>query len=275
MPELPEVETSCRGIEPYCLNQSITKIIVRQAKLRWPVDKDISLQLSGKVISLVNRRGKYILLQLEPSLALMIHLGMSGSLRIVEKSRRASPEIGKHDHVDIELSNGKILRYNDPRRFGSILINREGEQHLRLKELGLEPLTEDFTADYLYRQCRSRSSPIKSVIMNSQLVVGVGNIYAQEALFMAGISPIRQANKISLKRISALVAAIKLILQQAIAAGGSSLKDFTAADGKPGYFQQTLKVYGRGGEACPVCDRTLKQVSIAQRTTAYCSHCQT
>lgn len=269
MPELPEVETSCRGIEPFCLNTNIDSIIVRQPKLRWPVDQQLSSLLSGSKIKAVKRRGKYILLDTGPN-ELMIHLGMSGSLRVVEPSVAA----GKHDHVDICLSNGKVIRYNDPRRFGCFVLNSEGEQHKLLAKLGVEPLTEAFNTGYLYPICRQRKASIKSLIMNSQVVVGVGNIYAQEALFMAKIHPNRAANKISQKRINELIKAIKIILARAIEAGGSSLKDFTSADGKPGYFQQTLAVYGRFGEACNICNKPLKQSQIGQRTTVYCSSCQ-
>ena len=269
MPELPEVETSRRGIEPFCLNVQIEKIVVRQPKLRWPVDPELSLKLSGQKITAVKRRGKYILLQIGEN-DLMIHLGMSGSLRVVECSTEAT----KHDHIDIVLSNGKAIRYNDPRRFGCFVLNVEGKRHKLLAKLGIEPLTEDFDCEYLYSICRQRKVAIKSLIMNSQVVVGVGNIYAQEALFMAKIHPNRASNNISEQRIGHLVKAIKSILLEAIKAGGSSLKDFTSAEGKPGYFQQALKVYGRGSEPCLICSSRLKQSTIAQRTTVYCCHCQ-
>mgnify|MGYP005813548469 CR=1 FL=1 len=269
MPELPEVETSCRGIEPHCIKQNITKIDVRQPKLRWLVDAELSPKLSGEEISQVKRRGKYILLQTSQG-DLMIHLGMSGSLRVVDKK----VEVTKHDHIDICLSNGKIIRYNDPRRFGCFVLNMEGEQHKLLNKLGVEPLTDDFSLDYFYPICKGRKTAIKSLIMNGQVVVGVGNIYAQEALFRAKINPHRAANSISQKRIVDLIEAIKLILQRAIEAGGSSLKDFTSADGKPGYFQQTLQVYGRAGKQCAVCKAALEQAVIGQRNTVYCSQCQ-
>lgn len=269
MPELPEVETSCRGIEPYCLNMTIVKITVRQPKLRWPVDPDLSLKLTRQKITAVRRRGKYILLETAAG-TLMIHLGMSGSLRIVD----AAIEVAKHDHVDICLSNGKIIRYNDPRRFGCIVLNTEGNQHKLLARLGVEPLTDEFDSEYLYPICQQRKVSIKCLIMNGQVVVGVGNIYAQEALFRAQIHPLRAANKISKKRIIRLIATIKQILIEAINAGGSSLKDFTSVDGKPGYFQQTLQVYGRAGELCTVCQTRLKQCVTGQRTTVYCGSCQ-
>lgn len=269
MPELPEVETSCRGIAPHCVSTEIIKVEVRQAKLRWPVEPELGLKVHRKEINNVERRGKYLLLKLG-DIDLMIHLGMSGSLRVLERY----VEPGKHDHVDIFLSNGKVIRYNDPRRFGSVLINAQGETHPLLIKLGVEPLGEEFNGDYLYEYCRQRKVPIKALIMNSHVVVGVGNIYAQEALFRAGIAPHRAANKVARKRINILVDVIKTVLLEAIEAGGSSLKDFTAADGKPGYFQHTHQVYGRAGEPCIQCKKLLKQKTIGQRTTAYCSHCQ-
>lgn len=269
MPELPEVETSCRGISPYCLNHRIVSIDVRQPKLRWPVDPKLSIILEQQEITAVRRRAKYIILETGKG-DLMIHLGMSGSLRVVDSSF----PISKHDHIDIRLSNNKIIRYNDPRRFGSFVHNIEGDQHKLLVKLGVEPLTEAFDTNYFYGVCHNRRTSIKALVMNSQIVVGVGNIYAQEALFNVGIHPSRKGNNLSKKRIGLLVEAIKVILIKAIEAGGSSLKDFTAADGKPGYFQQTLEVYGRAGENCNLCKKPLKQSVIGQRTTVYCSNCQ-
>lgn len=269
MPELPEVETSCRGIAPYCENKIIKQIIVRNKNLRWPVADNIEKQLLNKKINKVSRRGKYLLLNVSDG-ALMIHLGMSGSLKVIKSN--LSP--AKHDHVDIVLSSGKAIRFNDPRRFGSVMFNTEGEQHHLLVKLGVEPLTNDFNADYLIAVCKKRSVAIKQLIMNSHVVVGVGNIYAQEALFHAGVHPERAANKISLKRIERLVTEIKNVLEKAIIAGGSSLKDFTSAEGKSGYFQHTFFVYGKGGEPCPQCSDILKVKSIGQRTTTYCSNCQ-
>ncbi len=269
MPELPEVETSCRGIEPHCLNSKIKKIIVRQPKLRWPVDSDISKKTRARVILAVERRGKYLMLQLKNA-CVMIHLGMSGSLRVVPESFA----VGKHDHLDIVLFNGKVIRFNDPRRFGSVIYNTEGLAHPLLVRLGPEPLSDAFNADYLYAITKKRATSIKALIMNSHVVVGVGNIYAQEALFSAGIRPQKVSNRVSRAKIILLVDEIKQVLNQAILAGGSSLKDFTTADGKPGYFQQSLKVYGRGGQPCIQCDNQLKQKVITQRTTVYCEHCQ-
>ncbi|MCW9000170.1 MAG: bifunctional DNA-formamidopyrimidine glycosylase/DNA-(apurinic or apyrimidinic site) lyase, partial [Kangiellaceae bacterium] len=204
MPELPEVETSCRGIEPFCVGAKIKKVEVRQNKLRWPVATDIDQQFKGKMIESIERRGKYMLLNVGAK-SLMIHLGMSGSLRVLQ----APVKPGKHDHIDIVLDNGKSIRYNDPRRFGSFIVNTEKLAHPLLAKLGVEPLTSDFDTDYLYQVCKKRSVAIKSLIMNSQIVVGVGNIYAQEALFLAGINPKRAANKVSKPRIEKLVDAIK------------------------------------------------------------------
>lgn len=269
MPELPEVETSCRGIEPHCVDQLIEKVTVRQRKLRWPIVADFEKQLTNQVVAKVSRRGKYLLLRVNGA-DLMIHLGMSGSLRIVDK--KTAPD--KHDHVDIQFANGKLLRFNDPRRFGSFIINRQGLAHELLCKLGPEPLSEDFSADYLYQVAKARKAAIKAVIMNSHVVVGVGNIYAQEALFKAAIHPNRAANKISKARIAELVDAIKIILQAAIKAGGSTLKDFTKSDGKPGYFQHSHSVYGRQDEPCLNCSRPLKHMQLAQRSTVYCGYCQ-
>lgn len=268
MPELPEVETTRRGIEPHSKTQVIEKIIVRQAKLRWPVDSEISRILSGQKIIHVSRRAKYLLLETNIG-DLMIHLGMSGSLKIV-----TNQPVTKHDHIDICLSNGKRIRFNDPRRFGSVLFNPKGNSHPLLKKLGVEPLSDDFLDDYLYKKAIERKVPIKSFIMNNQIVVGVGNIYAQESLFLSGIHPNRSASNISKVRMGKLVTVIKKVLADAIIAGGSSLKDFTGADGKPGYFQQTLTVYGRQGENCVNCKATLKHRVIGQRSTVYCSICQ-
>lgn len=268
MPELPEVETTCRGITPFAKGQIINNIIVRQGKLRWPVDKLLSKKLAGQKITNISRRAKYLLLETEQG-SLMVHLGMSGSLRVVEDL-----PLKKHDHIDICLRNGKTIRFNDPRRFGSVILNQQGLEHPLLIKLGVEPLSDDFNAAYLHQKAKSRKIAIKSFIMNNHVVVGVGNIYAQESLFLSGIHPNRAACKVSVARMDTLVTTIKQVLTRAIKAGGSSLKDFTGADGKPGYFQQTLNVYGRNNTDCLVCDTALKQVNIGQRTTVYCPQCQ-
>ena len=270
MPELPEVETSRRGIEPHILGQRVNDVVIRQKKLRWPVPACIKKELINQKINRVGRRGKYLLLTSDAG-TLIIHLGMSGSLRISDKKTAAE----KHDHFDMVFANNKILRLRDPRKFGAVLWTKKDPlQHKLIKDLGPEPLSEDFNADYLYQQSRNRKVAIKLFIMNSHVVVGVGNIYANEALFMAGINPKRQASRISLSRYHLLVSCIKDVLQKAIEQGGTSLRDFTRQDGQPGYFQQTLNVYGKAGEACPACGQPIKQIRQQQRSSFYCPACQ-
>jgi formamidopyrimidine-DNA glycosylase len=271
MPELPEVETTGRGIAPWVEGQRVTAVVVRHAGLRWPVPATLASSLKGQVIQRVTRRGKYLLLQ-TPTGHILVHLGMSGSLRIVEPGA----EVKKHDHVDIALANGKVLRFHDPRRFGCILwLEGDPLQHPLLAGLGPEPLADEFNADLLFALSRKRTAPVKQFIMDSHIVVGVGNIYANEALFMAGILPTRKAGSISKARYAKLVAAIKQVLAKAIQSGGTTLRDFVGGDGKPGYFKQQLHVYGRGGEACTQCQTRLIEIRQGQRTTVYCSRCQT
>jgi len=270
MPELPEVETSRRGIEPYILNKKVTDVIIRQKQLRWPIPAGLKKQLVNQKIQSVDRRGKYILLRSSEG-TVILHLGMSGSLRILNKSVSAE----KHDHFDICFSHNKVLRLRDPRRFGAVLWTKSDPLlHKLIKNLGPEPLENEFTADYLYEQSRNRKVAIKTFLMNSHIVVGVGNIYANESLFAAGINPKRAACNISLARYRKLVPAIKSILSSAIEQGGTTLKDFINEDGKPGYFQQTLAVYGRDTEGCIHCGNAIKKIAQAQRSTFYCSHCQ-
>jgi formamidopyrimidine-DNA glycosylase len=270
MPELPEVETSRRGIEPHVINKTINDVIIRQKKLRWPIPARLKAELIKQTFYSVERRGKYLLLQSDRG-CLIIHLGMSGSLRITDT--RTAPE--KHDHFDIVFNDQTVLRLRDPRRFGAVLWTRADPlQHKLLQKLGPEPLTEDFTAEYLLQQAKNRRISIKSLIMNSQIVVGVGNIYANEALFLAGINPKRQCNRISMARLQRLTRAIKEILTEAIKQGGTTLRDFTREDGKPGYFQQTLNVYGKKDQPCPRCGKPLKQIQQQQRSTYYCCICQ-
>lgn len=269
MPELPEVETSRRGIEPYILNKKVSDVIIRQKQLRWPVPATLKTQLVKQIIQQVERRGKYILLRTQAG-TVIIHLGMSGSLRILDKNIAAE----KHDHVDIVFSK-KVLRLRDPRRFGSVLWTKlDPLKHKLLINLGPEPLSDEFTAEYLFSTSRKRKVAIKTFLMNSHIVVGVGNIYANESLFSSGINPKRTANKISLARYERLVSTIKDILSRSIKQGGTTLRDFTQQDGTPGYFQQTLLVYGRSGEACPQCGNTIKQITQTQRSSFYCTHCQ-
>ena len=269
MPELPEVETTLRGIEPHLMNQRVARIIVRDPRLRWPVPVEVS-KAEGQAIVSLARRGKYLLINLQQG-GLIIHLGMSGSLRILQQP--SPPE--KHDHIDVELQNGVCLRFNDPRRFGAFLwVDGEMLSHELLRDLGPEPLSGGFTSDYLYQRSRNRTVAIKNFIMNGHIVVGVGNIYASEALFMAGIHPQRAAGRVSRQRYEGLVAAICDVLDRAIRRGGTTLRDFVNSDGAPGYFAQELLVYDRAGSDCFQCGSAIKQKVISQRSSYYCPACQ-
>lgn len=270
MPELPEVETTCRGITPLCVGCVINRVVVREARLRWPVNKEVARDTPGKTIQSVFRRGKYLLMGLGAH-HLLVHLGMSGRLSVVPSE--VPP--GKHDHIDIVLADGNILRYTDPRRFGCVLlVAGDPLKHPLLSGLGPEPLGQEFSPRYLFEQSRNRSVSIKLFIMNSKVVVGVGNIYANEALFLAGIRPDRKTDSLTLDELRRLHKAICQVLKRAIRAGGTTLRDFAKVDGKPGYFQQALLVYGRGGEPCPSCKRTLTETRQGQRTTVFCESCQ-
>ncbi len=272
MPELPEVETTRQGIKPYIEKATITTVTIRNFSLRWPIAPDLAQILSGQSVSAIQRRAKYLLFQCDSG-TLIIHLGMSGKLRIIDSS--TAPKAEKHDHFEIKFDNGQLLRYNDPRRFGAILWTTEPiDQHKLLAHLGPEPLTDIFNAGYLYQQIQSRKCSIKTVLMNGKIVVGVGNIYASEALFLAKIHPKTTANMLTKKQCELLVKAIKKILQQAIKAGGTTLKDFRKSDGKPGYFSQQLNVYGRKGESCTQCDSTIQHYKALQRATFFCPSCQ-
>lgn len=268
MPELPEVETTLRGISPYLKHQTITRIDVRQPKLRWPVEDDVQKLVGQQVTGLI-RRSKYILVEAATGTAIW-HLGMSGSLRLVEPSEPPR----KHDHIDWHLSNGKILRYHDPRRFGALLWVAPGEDSPHLEHLGPEPLSDEFSDQHLYDRSRGKSQAVKTYIMDGRVVVGVGNIYANESLFLAGIRPQTPAGKISKARYQRLTETIRQVLGAAIEQGGTTLRDFVGGDGKPGYFAQQLYVYGRGGEACKICQTTLKEIRQGQRATVYCPTCQ-
>ncbi len=270
MPELPEVETTCRGIAPHIEGQTIKQVIVRQPKLRWTVPETLDQTLTGLCIQSVSRRAKYLLFSTHSG-TVLLHLGMSGSLRIMSTGQA----VGKHDHIDFVFNNGTVLRFNDPRRFGAVLWTTEpAVEHPLLKKLGPEPLLSDFNGELLYALSRNRKIAVKSFIMDSHIVVGVGNIYANEALFMAGIQPARQAGKISLARYQKLAECIRVVLQQAIGQGGTTLRDFVNEAGKPGYFQQQLKVYGRAGLSCVSCNQPLTEVRIANRSTVFCGDCQ-
>jgi formamidopyrimidine-DNA glycosylase len=269
MPELPEVEITRRGIEPHILDQTITQVIIRQAQLRWPIPKIIQSTLAQQVIESVARRGKYLLLKTQQG-HLIIHLGMSGSLRIAS----CDSEVRKHDHFDLVFKDFS-LRLHDPRRFGSVLwTKRDPMQHKLLVKLGPEPLSSEFTAKHLYQISRTRRVAVKEFIMNSHVVVGVGNIYATEALFMAGINPKRAAGNVSLQRYVSLTEAIKTVLTKALACGGTTLRDFSNERGQPGYFSIELQTYGRAQQPCVVCAKPLSAIKQGQRTTTYCKHCQ-
>ncbi len=270
MPELPEVETTRRGIQPFVEGETINNMTVRHRGLRWPVPEGLEQLLIGQIVHQVSRRAKYLLLQCDTG-TLMIHLGMSGRLRVLDND----DNIAKHDHVDIYFSNGKVLRFTDPRRFGAVLwCEDKPDQHPLIHHLGPEPLSEDFDGDYLYQRAKGRSSNIKSFIMNGEIVVGVGNIYANEALFLSGIHPAKAAGKISKAKMHKLVEAIKLVLEKALLAGGTTLRDFRKSDGKPGYFTQELHVYGRQDQPCLLCEQPIVCIRQAQRATYYCSQCQ-
>jgi len=271
MPELPEVETTRRGLVPHCVGATITRVKVREARLRWPIAADLPHAVAGQVIQRLERRGKYLVFQLSNGGAVLLHLGMSGRVHVVA----ADQPILRHDHVDFVLDSGKILRFHDPRRFGSLHYQASDlASHWLLRDLGPEPLADDFSGHYLWSMSRHRRIAVKPFIMDAKVVVGVGNIYATEALYRAGIHPGRAAGRIAKPRYLRLVAQIRAVLSQAIEIGGTTLRDFTNSQGDPGYFQQTLNAYGRGGLPCPRCGRALRSVRLGQRATVYCLGCQ-
>ena len=270
MPELPEVETTRRGIEPHVRGVKIREVIVRRRDLRQPVSDDLAA-IDGRKIIGVTRRSKYLLLEIDDHSTLLIHLGMSGSLRVISP---ADPW-KTHDHVGITLANGKQLRFHDPRRFGLVLrLTGDPMAHPLLKNLGPEPLENEFTSTHLQSACAKRSAAIKLVIMDAKVVVGVGNIYASEALFRAGILPRTPAKKLSKPRLAKLVASIRAVLTDSIQEGGTTLRDFLHSDGEPGYFKQRLFVYERKGEPCRVCATPIRHAVIGQRSTYWCPQCQ-
>lgn len=269
MPELPEVETTRRGIEPHAVGRKVRAVTVREPRLRWPVPGDLAGRLTGQVIERLERRAKYLLFRM-PAGSLMVHLGMSGSLRVVQPGDPPAT----HDHIDLLLEDNICLRYNDPRRFGSFHWLPPEAGHPLLDHLGPEPLSEAFDGALLYRRSRGRKGPVKNFIMDGKVVVGVGNIYANEALFLSGIRPTRPAGRISRARYEALADNIKQVLTNAITQGGTTLRDFVGGDGKPGYFAQQLRVYGRAGEPCRSCGRPLREARLGQRTSVYCVTCQ-
>ncbi len=269
MPELPEVETTRRGLAPHLVGRRILGATLRRPDLRWPIAGEITAELPGQRIDAVVRRAKYLLVEVQTGSALL-HLGMSGSLRVLPVT---TPH-GLHDHVDIALDSDRVLRFNDPRRFGCLLWQPAGTMHPLLAELGPEPLSGAFDGDHLWRLSRGRSAPVKAFLMDQSVVVGVGNIYAAEALFRAGIHPFRAAGRVSRQRYALLADAVKAILAHAIARGGTTLRDFISPDGAPGYFEQELFVYGREGERCKTCGTPLRARSLGQRPTVWCPRCQ-
>ncbi len=271
MPELPEVETTRLGILPHIKGKKVRDIHIRHHQLRWPVDPSLPEQLHNKKLLDIQRRGKYLLFEFTHGY-LMIHLGMSGSLRI---ANLIEDEPKLHDHVDIIFGNNLCLRFHDPRRFGSILWTTDCiAEHPRLSKLGPEPLSDAFNGEYLFKASRKRRKDAKQFIMDSHIVVGVGNIYANESLFSAGIRPSRPAGKLTRKECEDWVADIKQVLSRSIKQGGTTLRDFVGGDGKPGYFAQQLLVYGRAGEPCVKCDAILKEIRQGQRSSVYCRQCQ-
>jgi len=270
VPELPEVETTRRGLEPHLAGQRIKNLVVRERRLRWPVARGLEAKVAGTTIRDIGRRGKYLTIDTGHGW-LIIHLGMSGSLRVVPS--RTPP--ARHDHFDIVLSTGMSARFTDARRFGALLWTTQSPlQHELLRHLAPEPLESGFDAKWLHSHTRGRTAAIKLIVMNNAIVTGVGNIYANEALFRAGINPKVMARRLSLKRCESLVAAIKQTLHDAIAAGGSTLRDFFGADGSRGYFQQQYMVYGRQGSPCRVCSAPIRITRLGQRSTFYCPKCQ-
>ncbi len=269
MPELPEVETTRLGLAPHLEGRRILIVTLRRPDLRWPISAEVASLAPGQIILGLRRRAKYLLLDLAPGSALL-HLGMSGCLRMVGKDHPA----GRHDHVDLVLDSGQALRFTDPRRLGCLLWQPKGEIHELLQKLGPEPLGPEFDGDYLFTRSRNRSASIKTFLMDQAVVVGVGNIYAAESLFRAGIAPGRPAGNVSRQRYARLAQAVREILAQAIHSGGTTLRDFRHPDGMPGYFKQELLVYGREGEPCRTCSRPLKGNRLANRATVWCSHCQ-
>jgi formamidopyrimidine-DNA glycosylase len=269
MPALPEVETARRGIAPFVTDRVVERVVLRRKDLRWPIPRALTSRLPGQRIEAVARRAKYLLLHTAAGSALL-HLGMSGSLRLTDPA--LPPRT--HDHYDLILDSGKALRFNDPRRFGCLLWQKPGEIHPLLRNLGPEPLGDAFDGDWLWRASRGRSAAVKSFLMDQSIVVGVGNIYASEALFAAGVHPKRVAGSVSRVRYARLAGEVRRVLEYAITRGGTTLRDFLAPDGAPGYFEQELAVYGRAGEPCRTCGTPIRAAVVGQRMTYWCPRCQ-
>ncbi|MGH8482110.1 MAG: bifunctional DNA-formamidopyrimidine glycosylase/DNA-(apurinic or apyrimidinic site) lyase [Nevskiaceae bacterium] len=279
MPELPEVETVRRGLAPHVVGRVIERVIVRDRRLRWPIARGFERKLAGRTIRAVDRRGKYLLLDLggSPTDApdgrdrVILHLGMTGRLSLIAPGRA----VQKHDHLDLELSGGLVLRLNDPRRFGAALWwPASHPTHMLLKHMGPEPFADGFGADYLFGLARGRSAPVKNFLMDGRVVVGVGNIYAVESLFRAGIRPQRAAGRVTRAGYAKLARAVRDVLSDAIAAGGTTFRDFRNSNDQPGYFVQKLNVYDRAGEPCRKCRTPIKRLVIGQRSSYYCPACQ-
>ncbi|WP_019142037.1 bifunctional DNA-formamidopyrimidine glycosylase/DNA-(apurinic or apyrimidinic site) lyase [Noviherbaspirillum massiliense] len=272
MPELPEVEVTRRGVAPHLEGQTVKAVILRHSGLRWPFPPDLPARIQGRTIRGIGRRGKYLLIEFDHG-TLIVHLGMSGHLRVLPSTTPAR----KHDHFDLVMDT-QMLRLNDPRRFGAVLWHGREDgaigDHLLLRGLGVEPLEEGFDANVLYEQTRNRTAPVKQVLLAGDIVVGVGNIYACESLFKAGINPRTPARRIGLARYEKLAKAIREILTAAIEQGGSTLRDFLAVNGQPGYFQQSYFVYDRADQPCRVCSASIRQIRQGQRSTFYCPNCQ-
>ena len=269
MPELPEVETTRRGIAPYVEGQKVTEVRLYDRRLRWPVPEDLPKRLIGRVVDRVERRSKYLLFRLGTD-TLLVHLGMTGSLRVYKDA----PPKRIHDHVDLEFDNGVVLRYHDPRRFGAVLWSPGAGHHPLLAGLGPEPLGADFDPDHLFRATRTRRAAVKLALMDNRVVVGVGNIYANESLFRAGIRPSRAVNRISRERLQRLRDAVRETLADAIARGGSTLRDYVDSDGAAGSFQLHCFVYGREGSPCRICGTVIRSVRLGGRATSFCPKCQ-
>ncbi len=270
MPELPEVETTRRGIAPGVSGRQVLAVDVRQWALRWPIPAELPARVTGQVVRGIERRGKYLLVRFEHG-TMLVHLGMSGSLRLIS----AAEPLRRHDHVIWQFDNDLSLRLNDPRRFGSVLwTEAPAEHHPLLRDLGPEPFSEAFSAEYLKRLTAHRRAAIKTTLMDARVVVGVGNIYASEALFLAGIHPARASGRIAHPRYERLVAAVRQVLEEAIAAGGTTLRDFVGGDGRPGYFAQQLRVYGRASQPCRACAAPVRHLRQGQRSSYFCPDCQ-
>jgi formamidopyrimidine-DNA glycosylase len=279
MPELPEVETIRRGIEPHVVGRRIERVVVRDRRLRWPIIRGFERKLTGRTIRAVQRRGKYLLLDLgaPPAQAgaghdrVILHMGMTGNLGLVEPAR----PVRKHDHLDLVLSGERLLRFHDPRRFGAALWWPASQPtHMLLQHMGPEPFADEFNANDLFELSRGRSAPVKNFLMDGRVVVGVGNIYAVEALFRARIRPMRPAGRVTRAEYARLVQSVREVLEAAIAAGGTTFRDFLDSEGEPGYFVQKLFVYGRARQPCRRCKTPIKRVVIGQRSSYYCPRCQ-